>query len=639
MTSSNAVDWLNASDQVLDLRMRPVLARLADEVPGNDPVDHLVEAMERVMPRSSALTHLVDRFGLSPKERDALLIAAAADLKPAYAAAVAAHPLSVAGRATPGLVRAVLQCDFSLLAADGVLRRARLVSLSPGPGFADRVLSIDEPVFQALIGHASCSADIDAVSTLAPPAVDAGTRSPSRLARALARGRRLGLNPVFSLAENGFEEAASALAPIGLQVRVLPAHFLPVEDQRLIDWAARLDRDLVLTASVLGIDCGGNERDTRRAAYFADLMTAPVLIAGGMRIPPIRRTIVPIRLREGQGDDLDRWRVLLGDNFAAHERDVEAVAAHFTLDAEVMKQVAASVRIGAAPSLWTAVKAEARIPLEGLAERIAPQADWDDLVLPDGQMVVLRQMISFLAYRREVFDRWGFRAKSRRGLGLAALFAGPSGTGKTMAAEVVARAFGPTGTRGSLDLFRVDLSAIVSKYIGETEKNLARIFDAAESSGAILLFDEGDALFGKRTTQVRDSLDRHANTETAYLLQRLEAYSGIAILTTNLKGAIDEAFLRRFRFVVTFPFPDATQREAIWRTVFPADTPLGAIDYGALSRLAVSGGHIRAIALNAAFLSASEDSAVEMQHLRTAARQEYAKLDKPLSEAEMGRLQ
>ena len=197
-----------------------------------------------------------------------------------------------------------------------------------------------------------------------------------------------------------------------------------------------------------------------------------------------------------------------------------------------------------------------------------------------------------------------------------------------MAAEVLASDL-------RLDLYRIDLSQVVSKYIGETEKNLRRVFDAAEEGGAILLFDEADALFGKRS-EVKDSHDRYANIEVSYLLQRMEAYRGLAILTTNMKSALDQAFLRRIRFVVQFPFPDAGQRAEIWRRIFPAATPLDGLDFNRLARLNVAGGNICNIALNAAFLAADAGEPVRMQHLLQAARSEYAKLEKPLTETEIG---
>jgi SpoVK/Ycf46/Vps4 family AAA+-type ATPase len=197
-----------------------------------------------------------------------------------------------------------------------------------------------------------------------------------------------------------------------------------------------------------------------------------------------------------------------------------------------------------------------------------------------------------------------------------------------MAAEVLANEL-------RLDLYRIDLSSVVSKYIGETEKNLRRVFDAAEEGGAILLFDEADALFGKRS-EVKDSHDRYANIEVSYLLQRMEAYRGLAILTSNLKDALDTAFLRRIRFVVQFPFPDAAQRAEIWRRIFPPRTPTQSLDVGKLSRLNVAGGNIRNIALNAAFLAADAGEPVTMRHLLRAVRDEYAKLERPLTGAEIG---
>jgi SpoVK/Ycf46/Vps4 family AAA+-type ATPase len=227
-----------------------------------------------------------------------------------------------------------------------------------------------------------------------------------------------------------------------------------------------------------------------------------------------------------------------------------------------------------------------------------------------------------------VLDDWGFAHRDGRGLGISALFHGPSGTGKTLAAEVIARRLG-------FDLIRVDLSQVVSKYIGETEKNLSRIFDAADRGGCVLLFDEADALFGKRS-EVRDSHDRYANIEVGYLLQRIEAFRGLAILTTNLKQVLDPAFMRRLRFVVAFPFPDTAERKKIWERSFPAATPREHIDFDRVARLQVTGGNIRSIALHAAFLAAAERAPVSMRHLWKASRDECARIEKAVTAAEIG---
>ena len=214
-----------------------------------------------------------------------------------------------------------------------------------------------------------------------------------------------------------------------------------------------------------------------------------------------------------------------------------------------------------------------------------------------------------------------------RGLGISAMFVGASGTGKTMAAEVLANKL-------RLALFKIDLSMVVSKYIGETEKNLRKVFDAAEDGGAILFFDEADALFGKRS-EVRDSHDRYANIEIGYLLQRMESYQGLAILATNMKEALDQAFVRRIRFIVNFPFPDHKSRAEIWKRIFPESTPKEGLDYDRLSRLNITGGVISNIALNASFLAADEGEPVNMEYIKRAVISEYAKMERPLSRAEL----
>jgi SpoVK/Ycf46/Vps4 family AAA+-type ATPase len=283
-----------------------------------------------------------------------------------------------------------------------------------------------------------------------------------------------------------------------------------------------------------------------------------------------------------------------------------------------------------APSarLWNACRSQARRGLDDLAERIEGAAEWEDLVLPEAEKSLLREIAGQVAQRATVYEAWGFGNQAGRGLGISALFAGPSGTGKTMAAEVLANSL-------QLDLYRIDLASVVSKYIGETEKNLRRVFDAAEDGGAILFFDEADALFGKRS-EVKDSDDRYANIEVSYLLQRMEAYRGLAVLATNLKGTMDAAFLRRIRFVVNFPFPDESHRAEIWRQVFPLKTPTDGLNPTTLARLNIAGGNIRNIALNAAFMAAYAREPVRMTHVLRAARAEYAKLEKPLMEIDLG---
>jgi AAA+ superfamily predicted ATPase len=272
--------------------------------------------------------------------------------------------------------------------------------------------------------------------------------------------------------------------------------------------------------------------------------------------------------------------------------------------------------------LYAACRSQSHHTLGELAVKVEPHYGWEDLVLPAGKLQQLKEICNQMLHRYRVFGEWGFQRKLSHGRGLSALFAGPSGTGKTMAAEVMAHVL-------QLDLYKIDLSGVVSKYIGETEKNLARVFQEAESSNAILFFDEADALFGKRT-KVSDAHDRYANIETSYLLQRMEAYEGMVILATNLRENMDEAFTRRIRFIVEFPFPNATHRKLIWQTHFPREAPVGAdLDYEWLAQqFQITGGNIKNIVLNAAFFAAADGGVIGMAHVLRGARREFEKIGK-----------
>ena len=260
--------------------------------------------------------------------------------------------------------------------------------------------------------------------------------------------------------------------------------------------------------------------------------------------------------------------------------------------------------------------------LTGLASKVKSKYNWEDIVLPPDQLAQLKEICNQAKYRHIVYETWGFNRKLSIGKGLNVLFSGPPGTGKTMAAEVIANEL-------QLELYKIDLSQVVSKYIGETEKNLNRIFTAAETANAILLFDEADALFGKRS-EVRDAHDRYANIEIGYLLQKMEEYEGISILTTNLRQNLDEAFVRRLAFTVHFPSPDEASRCRIWSGIWPSEVPLSEeMDLDFVARqFKLSGGNIKNIALAAAFLAAEADSLVTMSHVLQGIKREYQKMGK-----------
>ena len=332
-----------------------------------------------------------------------------------------------------------------------------------------------------------------------------------------------------------------------------------------------------------------------------------------------------------RAEQTDLWQQALGADADRYASAIVSVVDQFCLGASEIHDVAAALATDRdiedrdvddpAAALWRSCRTQSRPRLDGLAERIMSRATWRDLVLPDANLAALRAIVAQVRQRDQVYQKWGYERTGPRGLGVTALFSGPSGTGKTLAAEVVANEL-------QLDLHRIDLSGVVSKYIGETEKNLQQVFDSAEAGGVVLLFDEADALFGKRS-EVKDSHDRHANIEVGYLLQRMESYRGLAILTTNMRAAIDDAFLRRLRFAIEFPFPDTTQRAEIWRRSFPDDTPTEDLALEQLAEIQLCGGNIRNVSLNAAFLAADADQPVTMEHVLDAARAEFVKLERP----------
>ena len=332
------------------------------------------------------------------------------------------------------------------------------------------------------------------------------------------------------------------------------------------------------------------------------------------------------------------WHDRLDGQLNGEERlAVQALSEQYRLDEEGVRAAVGGAQLQAAwrgmsaissDDLRTAARAIAAPPLEGLAKRVSPRYGWDDIVLTADASAQLREICGRLHHQVTVLEGWGFGRKHARRMGATALFAGQPGTGKTMAAEILAGEMG-------LELYRIDLSAVVSKYIGETEKNLERIFQIAEQGDAVLLFDEADALFGKRS-EVKDAHDRYANVEIAFLLQRLESYDGLGILTTNLRGNLDEAFVRRLDFAIEFPMPDEPERLQIWTRALPPEAPLGPdVDLPFLARkFKLAGGHIRNIALGAGFLAAADEGAIEMKHLVRATRREYQKIGKLIAEAD-----
>jgi AAA+ superfamily predicted ATPase len=431
---------------------------------------------------------------------------------------------------------------------------------------------------------------------------------------------------------------ASACGNLGWKLNIISASVLPPNPNELNHLAQRCFREALLTNSALLLDCHEiNQADAIRESVisqFIEGLNMPLIISSQERQRQRQRPLITLDVGQLTHNEQRKiWQSYLGSVALELNGHIDTLVSQFNLSSALIQAACLSVQTidtsqsPIANHLWDFCRVQARPHLDDLAQRIDSTATWDDLVLPEQQKSILRDISTHVRQRTKVYQDWGFGSKGGRGLGISALFSGVSGTGKTMAAEVIAKEL-------RLDLYRIDLSAVVSKYIGETEKNLRRIFDAAEAGGAILLFDEADALFGKRT-EVKDSHDRHANVEVSYLLQRMEAYQGLAILTTNLKASLDQAFLRRIRFVVAFPFPDAKGRVQIWQRIFPHQTPTQELDFDNLAKLSVAGGNIRNIALNAAFVAADAGEPVMMKHILQAAKSEYVKLERSLTDVEI----
>jgi ATPase family associated with various cellular activities (AAA) len=623
-----SADWQEANQRYLVAalgRVCEALRRHLGEEDGGDAERELTEAA-KALPAPAALDRVCASFGLSDFERDLLLLCAGVELDGAFAELCGGQP-------TFGLALAALPgAHWSALSPDGPLRRWRLVETAPGDRLTTGPLQIDERVLHYLAGVATVEDRLRGLARGVPV-------SPQPPSREAVADRVLALWQAFSDAESppavqlcGGDGAGRrgiaglACAKAGLTAVAVDAAELPATASEQEPLARLWEREAALTgaALLLELEDVDDQARLRRVVAFLEAVGGWRLVSSRepvrSREPILRVDVPPLEAVE----QLELWKGALDGRANADE--LAEVAQQFRLGGEAFAAAAARVRAGA--SAWDACREQARPRLDDLALRIEPAATWHDLVLPEPQLATLREVALHVRHRATVYDTWGFAAQGARGLGISALFAGPSGTGKTMAAEVLANEL-------RLDLYRIDLSSVVSKYIGETEKNLRRVFDAAEEGGAILLFDEADALFGKRS-EVKDSHDRYANIEVSYLLQRMEAYRGLAILTTNQKSALDQAFLRRLRFVVQFPFPDPAQRAEIWRRIFPAETPVADLSPERLAQLNVAGGNIRNIALGAAFLAAADGGPIQMSHLLPAVRSEYAKLEKPLSDTEIG---
>jgi hypothetical protein len=649
--ATTQADWIDLNQRYLTAALgevRAALQRHAGRGSEQQIETPTPPSVDESLPQP-AIEVLSGSFGLTSFERAVLLLCAGMELDAQFAS-LCAKASGDASRPWPtfSLALAALPAPhWSAITPSAPLRRWRLIETinQSGVPLTLTQLRIDERVLHYLTGLHHL--DERLVGLIEPIAgVEELAPSQQQLARtiSLAWSRANTELPLLQIC--GADEftrrniATAGCAGAGLHCFAIAAEMIPANTNEMEGLIRLWEREAALTSSALYVDAESVDTNEKRneavVRRFLERVRSPLVLSANHRWRPLRRAVLSIDARKPNVDEQrEIWEEAVGEEAAQRlNGELNSLVTQFNLNGPAIRTSVfeannnAATESSLATELWKASRAQARLRLDDLAQRIDPIAKWQDLVLPADELSQLREIGAHVAHRTTVYDSWGFGAISARGLGISALFAGSSGTGKTMAAEVLANAL-------ALDLYRIDLSSVVSKYIGETEKNLRRVFDAAEDGGAILFFDEADALFGKRS-EVKDSHDRYANIEINYLLQRMESYRGLAVLATNRKGDLDPAFLRRVRFVVNFPFPDTSLRAEIWRRIFPTGTPTDDLDVAKLSRLKVAGGNIRNIALNAAFLAAAEGSSVGMLHLQRAARAECAKIEKPLTEAEIG---
>jgi AAA+ superfamily predicted ATPase len=647
---------------ILDTLIRERLADLPPQAGTANPlyvteeeVQSLLEAENPatgVQTRLPGLERIASIFRLDAMERQALLIILAPELDPRYERIYAylANDLTAKHPTLSLLLRLLCRTDEAKneltvrLTSHSPLRLFRLIRFEDPDGqtpLMRRPLGLDPSVRNVLLGHGQLDDRLTPFCRLLPVPETPGTASDAvteGLQKAVEQEQRFIVNLYGTSELQKRNRAASLAASFGYGLLIVNAargaeHF---EDTDTL--LTLLFREALLSGTLLYFDAldtwiGHPDHLRSEAALLAALERFSWLtfFASGKawhpaELPPSQHIVTLAFAPPRYPESVHLWkRYLSAVDADAAEKASEGLAQRFSFPEEEMEAIVRQLkteqlfgRTVTPKLLYETCRQRIATDMEQLAQPVRTSRTLDDIVLPEEQKRQLESVISHYRHQFGVFEEWNFK-KHYTSQGIGVLFAGAPGTGKTMAASILANSLG-------LDLYRIELSQVVSKYIGETEKNLARIFEAAAHSGVMLFFDEADAIFGKRT-EVHDAHDRYANIEVSYLLQKIEEYDGLVVLASNFRKNIDDAFVRRMRFIIEFTLPDAAMREAIWRKVFPPGVPLETIDFAYLGEhFRLSGAHIRNIALSAAFLAKEAAGTVTMAHIIEGAKQEYRKI-------------
>ncbi|HEY7313295.1 MAG TPA: ATP-binding protein [Gemmataceae bacterium] len=663
---------------------RADIEQLLSRAPGATPFDAGSDSPAGQWPESNCeaawVCRLRDEFGLTTFDLQLLMIALAPELDLRYERIYAFLQDDVSRK------RPTVDLALNLLSStpqaklerrahflrDAPLLRYGLIHLVADPGqiappLLAQILKPDEDVLRIVLSHedldsrlATFCAFAEKSSELEPPSLSP-ERNRALEGLAVESRRQREALVLYFLGPPGAGQRSAALAlaaRTGLRLLVVNLErglASPIDFQHAVPLLLRTARHRDAILYFEGFDTLSGEQHSLSLACLLDALRefgGISILAGAQAWPAYPhgpRGVVRIPFAVPQFNERRAcWNALLEEaGIHCQADEIDSLAGRYRLPAgqiadavavarqQVHGRVAAETRplAGERPTftdLCASARAQASAHVTGLARKIEARATWKDLVLPSDSLRQLRELCNQAKFRQVVYDDWGFERKLSLGKGLVALFSGTPGTGKTLATEIIAQEL-------ALELYKIDLSQVVSKYIGETEKNLDRVFNTAERANAILLFDEADALFGQRS-QVRDAHDRYANIEVGYLLQKMEEYDGVAILATNLAGNMDSAFVRRLTFRVEFPFPDEAHRERIWRQMFTEAAPCGSdVDFPYLARqFKLAGGSIKNVVLAAAFSAAAERQAIGMPHLLAAVYREFQKMGKLCTSEDFG---